>query len=146
MSQRIRRSVNQFRQCPGLHLVLTICALTLAACASSPDVFEVNRKQAVKDSRTPEAKAYEQKFYPAIGQDLADLLKKCTSEFPAAEVDSFELVFRIDHWGEPKAVLVKPMTEVSRCVATGFWYFTFPHPDARFSETGMALLLPISIK
>ena len=109
-------------------------------------MFETNRKQAVKDSQTPEARAYEQKFYPAIGQDLANLLKKCTDEFPGTEIDSFELVFRIDHWGAPKAVLVKPVTDVSSCVATGFWYFAFPHPHERFAETGMALLLPISIK
>jgi hypothetical protein len=38
------------------------------------------------------------------------------------------------------------VTDVSQCVARGFWYFTFPHPDERFAETGMALLLPISIK
>ena len=113
---------------------------------SSPDVFEQNRRQAVKDSQTPEAKAYEQQFYPAIGQDLANLLKKCTDEFPREAVDSFELVFRIDHWGAPKAVLVKPVTPVSQCVASGFWYFRFPQPHERFAETGMALLLPISIK
>jgi hypothetical protein len=127
-----------------------LAALVLAGCESvpvhAPDVFEQNRRQAVEDSQTPEARSYEQKFYPAIGQDLANLLKKCTSEFPAADADSFELVFRIDHWGEPKAVLVKPVTDVSQCVARGFWYFTFPHPDERFAETGMALLLPISIK
>jgi len=123
-----------------------VALVMLAGCASSPDVFEVNRKQAVKDSRTPEAKAYEREFYPAIGQDLANLLKKCTDEFPKGEVDSFELVFRIDHWGAPKAVLVKPMTDLSGCVATGFWYFKFPQPDERFAETGMALILPISIK
>lgn len=121
-------------------------AIFAGGCASSPDVFEVNRKQAVKDSRTPEAKAYEREFYPAIGQDLANLLKRCTTEFPAADGDSFELVFRIDHWGEPKAVLVKPVTHVSKCVATGFWYFTFPKPDERFAQTGMALLLPVAIK
>jgi len=120
-------------------------ALVVVGCASSPDVFESNRRQAAKDSRTPEAKAYEQKFYPAIGQDLANLLKKCTDEFPRAEIDSFELVFRVDHWGAPKAVLVKPVTDVSSCVASGFWYFKFPHPDPRFEKTGMALLMPISI-
>ena len=94
----------------------------------------------------PEAKAYERDFYPAIGQDLANLLKKCTAEFRAAEIDSFEMVFRVDHWGEPKAVLVDPVTDVSSCVANGFWYFKFPHPDQRFAETGLTLLLPIAIK
>ena len=125
---------------------LVAFALAMGGCASSPDVFKVNRKQAVKDSQTPEAKAYVRAFYPAIGQDLANLLKKCTSDFPAAEVDSFELVFRVDHWGEPKAVLVKPVTDMSTCVASGFWYFTFPHPDERFAKTGLAILLPIAIK
>lgn len=120
--------------------------LAIAGCASSPDVFEVNRRQAVKDSQTPEAKVYERDFYPAIGQDLASLLKKCTADFPAAANDSFELVFRIDHWGEPKAVLVNPATDVSNCVAAGFWYFKFPQPHERFAKTGMALILPISIK
>ena len=120
--------------------------MALGGCASSPDVFEQNRRQAVKDSQTPEAKAYTSTFYPAIGQDLANLLKKCTEDFPRDEAESFELVVRIDHWGEPKAVLVRPSTDVTTCVATGFWYFTFPHPDERFSETGMALLLPITIK
>jgi hypothetical protein len=100
----------------------------------------------VKDSQTPEARSYEREFYPAIGQDMANLLKKCTSEFPAEEIDSFEMVFRIDHWGEPKAVLVNPVTDVSSCVAKGFWYFKFPHPDERFAKTGMALLLPVTIK
>jgi hypothetical protein len=122
-------------------------ALFFAGCASSPDdPFEANRRQAVKDSQTPEARSYEREFYPAIGQDMANLLKKCTSEFPAEEIDSFEMVFRIDHWGEPKAVLVNPVTDVSSCVAKGFWYFKFPHPDERFAKTGMALLLPVTIK
>lgn len=112
---------------------------------SSPGVFEVHRKQAVKDSLTPEARAYERELYPAIGQDLANLLKKCTTEFPSPEIDSFELVFRLDHWGEPKAVLVDPVTDVSGCVAGGFWYFSFPHPDERFAKTGLVLLLPIKI-
>ena len=133
-----------------LSLLVGIClvafALAMAGCATSPDVFDVNRRQAVKNSQTPEAKDYVQAFYPAIGQDLANLLKKCTSDFPAAEVDSFELVFRIDRWGEPKAVLVKPVTDLTTCVATGFWYFRFPHPDRRFEKTGLALLMPISIR
>jgi len=96
-----------------------VLMLVVTGCVSSPDVFEVHRKQAVKDSRTPEARAYEREFYPAIGQDLANLLKKCTTEFPAAEINSFELVFKVDHWGEPKAVLVNPVTDVSNCVAGG---------------------------
>jgi hypothetical protein len=119
--------------------------LTFAGCASSPDPFTSNRRQAMKDSRTPEARAYEQEFYPAIGADLTNLLKKCTTEFPAKEGDSFELVFKIDHWGEPKAILVSPVTDVSTCVASGFWYFTFPHPDARFEKSGLVLLLPVKI-
>ena len=134
--------------------------VVLAGCAASPEVpqapatvetpdapdeFEEQRKQAVEDSRTPEAKAYERDFYPAIGPDLANLLKKCTAEFPAEDVDSFEMVFKVDHWGEPKAILVNPVTDVSQCVARGFWYFEFPHPDARFEETGLVLLLPIRI-
>lgn len=126
----------------------------LAGCVStpkvpppeeSPDVFEVHRRQAVMDSQTPEAKAYEREFYPTIGEDLTRLLQKCTAEFPATDVDSFEMVFRIDHWGEPKAILVDPVTEVSQCVARGFWYFKFPHPDPRFAEKGLVLLLPIKI-
>lgn len=134
------------RKTPPIWAAFFFVALVIGGCASSPDVFEQNRKQAVKDSQTPEAKAYASAFYPAIGQDLANLLKKCTAEFPADDADSFELVFRIDHWGEPKAVLVRPTTYVSNCVASGFWYFTFPHPDKRFEKTGMALLLPISIR
>jgi hypothetical protein len=123
------------------------CVVALVTgCVSSPDVFEVHRKQAVKDSRTAEARAYEREFYPAIGQDLANLLKKCTSEFPATEIDSFELVFKVDHWGEPKAVLVNPVTDVSSCVANGFWYFRFPHPAERFAKTGLVLLLPVAIR
>jgi hypothetical protein len=117
----------------------------IAGCATSPDPFAAHRKQAMKDSRTPEGRAYEQEFFPAIGPDLADLLKKCTTEFPSKEGDSFELVFKVDHWGEPKAILVDPVTDVSTCVASGFWYFTFPHPDPRFEKTGLVLLLPIKI-
>ncbi len=113
---------------------------------SSPDVFEVHRKQAVKDSRTPEARAYEREFYPAIGQDLANLLKKCTADTPDSDNVSFELVFKVDHWGEPKAILVNPVTDVSSCVAKGFWYFRFPHPSERFAKTGLVLLLPVEIK
>ncbi len=121
-------------------------SLMLAGCAMSPDEFQVHRRQALKDSRTPEAQAYERDFYPAIGEDLTRLLQRCTAEFPAAGIDSFELVFKVDHWGEPKAILVNPMTRVSECVATGFWYFTFPHPDKRFGKTGLVLLTPISFK
>jgi hypothetical protein len=127
----------------------------LAGCASppvrdlgpgtGPDLFEEHRRQALKDSQTPEAKAYEREFYPAIGQDLANLLKKCTNEFSEEEIDSFELVFRIDHWGEPKAILVDPITDLSQCVARGLWYFKFPQPDPKFTEEGLALLLPIKI-
>jgi hypothetical protein len=123
-----------------------LLVLVITGCASSPDVFDEHRKQAVKDSRTPEARAYQREFYPTIGQDMANLLSRCTSEFPEVETDSFELVFRVDHWGEPKAILVSPMNRVSECVATGFWYFTFPHPDERFAKTGLTLLLPIRIK
>jgi hypothetical protein len=121
-------------------------ALLVAGCASSPDEFAVHRKQAIRDSRTPEARAYERDLYPAIGQNLATLLQKCTTEFSAAEIDSFEMVFKIDHWGEPKAILVDPVTGVSECVAKGFWYFTFPHPAARFEKTGLVLLLPVRIR
>jgi len=120
--------------------------VALAGCASTSDVFEVHRKQAVKDSRTPEARAYEREFYPAIGQDFASLLKKCTADTPAADNVSFELVFKVDHWGEPKAILVNPVTDVSSCVASGFWYFRFPHPAERFAKTGLVLLLPVEIK
>jgi hypothetical protein len=55
-------------------------------------------------------------------------------------------VFKVDHWGEPKAILVDPKTDVSTCVASGFWYFTFPHPAARFEKTGLVLRLPITIQ
>lgn len=116
----------------------------VGACATTRDEFTVHRRQAVKDSGTPEGKAYERQFYPAIGQALAGLLKKCSGDFPA-ETDSFELVFKVDHWGEPKAVLVNPVTDLSSCVATGFWYFKFPLPDARFAKKGMVLMLPIRI-
>jgi hypothetical protein len=118
----------------------------LAGCASTSDVFEVHRRQAVKDSRTTEARAYEREFYPAIGQDFANLLKKCSVDIPAADAVSFEMVFKVDHWGEPKAILVNPVTDVSSCVANGFWYFRFPHPAERFAETGLVLLLPVEIK
>ena len=127
-------------------LILVAFAAVIAGCASAPNDFEMQRRQAVKDSGTPEAQAYEREFYPAIGQDLANLLKKCITEFPAAGNDSFEMVFRIDHWGEPKAVLVNPVTNVSGCVAKGSWYFTFPHPGERFAKEGLAILMPISIK
>jgi hypothetical protein len=120
--------------------------VVVAGCASSPDLFEQQRQQAVKDSRTPEAKAYQREFYPAIGQDMANLLKRCTREFPEVEADSFELVFRVDHWGEPKVILARPLNRVSECVAQGFWYFSFPHPDERFAKTGLTLLLPIRIE
>ena len=119
--------------------------LAVAGCASSPDLFTAHRKQAVKDSQTPEGRAYADKLYPAIGPDLTNLLKKCTAEFPGEPGNSFEMVFRIDHWGEPKAILVNPSTDVSDCVASGFWYFSFPHPAARFEKTGLVLLMPIRI-
>jgi hypothetical protein len=131
------------------------CALLVASCATTPDrvdaadepdVFDLNREQAVKDSATPEGKAYGREFYPAIGQELASLLDKCTTEFPSMEGDSFEMVFRIDHFGEPKAVLVRPMTKVSECVAKGAWYFTYPRPDEKFTQLGVALLVPITIR
>jgi len=51
-------------------------ALAMAGCATSPDVFDVNRSQAVKNPQTPEGKAYVQAFYPAIGQDLISLRRK----------------------------------------------------------------------
>ena len=125
---------------------LPACVLAVAGCTSSPDVFEMNRRQALEDARTPEARAYELEFLPVIGPGLARLLEKCTVEFPAAERAPFELVFRVDHWGEPKAVLVNPVTDLSACVATGFWYFEFPHPDERFAKTGLAILLPVRIE
>lgn len=59
--------------------------------------------------------------------------------------DSFERVFKVNHWGEPKAILVNPSTDVSDCVASGFWYFTFPHPAPRFEKRGLVLLLPIRV-
>jgi hypothetical protein len=136
-------------------LALAGLALVMAACATKqdkvdtvaePDEFDVHREQALKDSETPEGKAYEREFFPAIGQELADLLNKCTAEFPSAEGDSFEMVFRIDHFGEPKALMVRPLTEMSECVAKGAWYFTYPRPDERFTELGVALLVPIMIK
>jgi len=128
-----------------LVVLAVIFGLTVAGCAASPDLFAAHRKQAVKDSLTPEGRAYEEKFYPAIGPDLTNLLKKCTTEFPVEEGGSFELVFKVDHWGEPKAILVNPVTDLTNCVASGFWYFTFPHPDPRFEKTGLVLLMPIKI-
>jgi len=110
------------------------------------DEFESHREQALQDSATPEGQAYEREFFPAIGQPLADLLKKCTTDFPTADGDSFEMVFRIDHFGEPKALLVRPVTEVSECVAKGAWYFAYPRPDENYSGLGVALLVPITIK
>ena len=147
-------------------LILVAAVLAMAGCATAPvpaptpepdaapapaaepapNDFEAQRQQALRDSETPEAQAYEREFYPAIGQELANLLKKCTTEFPATADDSFEMVFRIDHWGEPKAVLVDPVTDLSSCVARGSWYFTYPHPGEKFSSTGLAVLVPISIE
>ena len=124
----------------------------IAGCATAPhapaelDEFDVHREQALKDSSTPEGKAYGREFYPAIGQELARLLRKCTTEFPSVEGDSFDMVFRIDHFGEPKALLVRPMTEVSECVAKGAWNFTYPRPDEKFTQLGVALLVPIKIR
>lgn len=135
--------------------------LAIAGCASAPaapdepdapqvsdepDAFDVHREQAVKDAATPEGKAYEREFFPAIGQELTDVLNRCTTEFPSAEGDSFEMVFRIDHFGEPKAVLVKPLTELSECVAKGAWYFVYPRPDEKYTGLGVALLVPVTIK
>ena len=131
------------RLIPG---ALAATALSLAGCASTPDVFTTYRKQAVKDSSTPEAQAYLQALLPAVGADLARLLEKCTTEFPADATSSFELVLKIDHWGEPKAALVQPNTGVSSCVAQGSFYFTYPHPAARFEKTGLVVMLPVSVK
>jgi|KBSSwiStaDraftv2_1062776.scaffolds.fasta_scaffold15269_7 hypothetical protein len=136
-------------------LAFAFVVLVIAGCATKRDQvdkvdqldeFDVHREQALKDSETPEGKAYEREFYPAIGQELADLLNKCSTEFPSVEGDSFEMVFRIDHFGEPKAVMVRPMTEMSECVANGAWYFTYPRPDEKFTQLGVALLVPIKIK
>jgi len=136
-------------------LAFAFVVLVIAGCATKRDQvdkvdqldeFDVHREQALKDSETPEGEAYGREFYPAIGQELARLLDKCSTEFPSEEGDAFEMVFRIDHFGEPKAVMVRPITEVSECVAKGAWYFTYPRPDERFSELGVALLMPITIK
>jgi hypothetical protein len=45
-----------------------------------------------------------------------------------------------------KAVLVSPVTELSKCVAVGFTHFTVPDPGEEFAERGLSLLLPIKIK
>jgi hypothetical protein len=126
----------------------TVAAITslLAACASSPDVFASYRERAVKDYRTPEAQAYVQALLPVIGADLASLLKECATEFPEDSSPSFELVFHVDHWGEPKAILVDPRTSVSACVASGVFLFAFPHPPARFEKGGLTMMLPIAIR
>jgi hypothetical protein len=118
----------------------------LAGCASSPDVFSTYRKQAVRDSSTPEAQTYLREFVASVGADLATLLAKCNTESAAHDTDQFELVFKVDHWGEPKAILVNPQTDVASCVASGFFYFKFPHPDARFEKTGLVLMLPIKVE
>lgn len=130
----------------------------MVGCATAPsaphspdvseelDVFEEHRAQALKDLATPEGRAYEREFHPAIGPELAKLLDKCTREFPSAQGDSFEMVFRIDHFAEPKAVLVKPTTELSECVARGAWYFVFPRPDEKYTGLGVALLVPVRIQ
>jgi len=148
MSGALRRCVSR-RSFPPLSRLSCACFLAFALVFSAPsaarDEFKALRKQALKNSRTAEGKAYVRELYPAIGQDLANLLKKCTGEFPVAGVDSFEMVFRIDHFGEPKAILVRPLTDLSQCVARGFWYFRFQVPDKRFAKKGLALLLPISI-
>jgi len=136
---------------------LPAAALLIAGCAAAPDApvatvpaagpdeFDVHREQAEMDSRTPEGQKYEHELIPAIGQPLADLLKKCTAEFPGAE-ESFELMFRIDRFGEPKAVLANPVTDLSECVAKGAWYFAYPRPDEKYTGLGIAVLVPIRIR
>ena len=124
--------------------LVAIGFLTTTATHARDD-FKAYRKQAVKNARTSEGKAYERDLYPAIGADLSKLLKKCTTDFPSPEGESFELVIKIDRWGEPKVMLARPLTDLSQCVARGSWYFSFPLPDARFAKKGLAVLLPITI-
>jgi hypothetical protein len=59
--------------------------MALAGCVSSPDLFTAHRRQAVRDFSAPEAQAYMQVLLPAIGADLANLMKKCTTEFSGEE-------------------------------------------------------------
>jgi len=130
----------------GRKAAIAAIAVSLAACVSSPDVFTTYRERAAKDFRTPEAQAYVEALLPAVGADLAALLKRCVAEYPEDTSASFELVFNIDHWGEPKAILVGPKTAVSTCVASGFFLFSFPRPDARFEKSGLTMMLPIGLE
>lgn len=126
-------------------LSVTLAALLLAAPAFARDEFKAHRKVAVKSMKTPEGQAYLTGMLKSIGQDFANLLKRCAEAHPA-EGETIEIVLTVKREGKLTAVLVSPSNELSQCLAYGFTHFTFPDPGEGFAEKGMTVLLPIAFK
>lgn len=126
-------------------LSVTLVALLLAAPAFARDEFKAQRKLAVKSMKTPDGQVYLNGMLEAIGQDFANLLKRCADAHPA-KGETIEIVLTVKREGKLTALLVSPSNELSQCLAYGFTHFTFPDPGEEFAEKGMSVLLPVAFK
>jgi hypothetical protein len=71
--------------------------------------------QAKKQASTPDGKKYEKTVFRAIGQEVANFMRACTSYVKKEELTNFNLFVRIDSNGNASESLLYPKDALSIC-------------------------------
>ncbi len=100
-------------------LVVLFCSAVLSAeNATPPPVpFDEARKLAIKDMSTPAGSSYGRTIAGALSDALDQSLADCFEAAALARAKPLELVLVIDATGKVEAVLARPDTDRTKCVA-----------------------------
>jgi hypothetical protein len=88
--------------------------------------FEAIRAKSRRESRSPEAVAWERTNAPWMGPQLMPVMNSCRTTAPEGQDASFTLLVRLGNDGRVRNSLVSPSTPFTLCVRSGLAQVTFP--------------------
>ncbi|MDP9194733.1 MAG: hypothetical protein M3P06_23805 [Acidobacteriota bacterium] len=104
---------------------LCVLLLTLPVLA---DQFDDALAAAKANAKTSEGANYDTTFGRAFAEKHAGTMVRCTQEVPVAGLANFDLLVNVDGAGVVDQVLVRPTTEVARCLQAAVQKDTYPEP------------------
>ncbi|MBI3715971.1 MAG: hypothetical protein HY255_08270 [Betaproteobacteria bacterium] len=125
--------------------VIVLLWLLAGSFAAAADVFDDRVKAAGAAEADSRYRDYQTALFQAIGSDLAGAVNRCVTTTPNPDARPFALVADIDARGRPRAIDIRPQTNVGRCMAAAFAKLPFPKPPRLKGRNSVPVMLNLSI-
>jgi len=125
--------------------LIVLFSLLAASCAAAADVFDDRVRLAGAAEADSRYRDYQTAMFQAIGAELAGAVNRCVTTTPSPDARPFALVADIDAKGRPRAIDVRPQTNVGRCIAAAYAKLPFPKPPKLKGRSSVPVVLNMSI-